>query len=200
MTRLTLWGVTVLVALFVAPAVANDDATVLKVSLFRYVPNPKGIEAVVEKRWHERHPDVKVEFVKWDGYKEDPPSNLDVFEFDSIMLEYFVRNNFVSPLRLDEIQGRDDFYEFAFRGGMVDGVCYAVPRIACTPLLFFRKGDASVQNASSISDLHAALGDNPCLDVKPLKNHGLMIDLSGGTTCGCFYLDAVADKLKSYSV
>jgi thiamine pyridinylase len=199
MLRLPAGVIGILLAFVVATANGDESKTTLRVSLFKYVPTPDGIEEVVRKRWNERFPDVNIEFVKWDGYKEDPPADLDVFEFDSIMLEYFVRNNFVSPLRLSDVEARGDLFEFALRGSMVDGVCYAVPRIACTPMVIYRKGDTAIQNAKSIGDLHDAIGDSTSDDPKPPKNKGLMIDLTGGTTCACFYLDGVADKQKAYS-
>lgn len=190
----------VFLAVALGTASEGEKTITLKVSLFQYVPSPDGIEEVVRKRWNERYPDVKLEFVKWDGYSEDPPADLDVFEFDSILLEYFVRNNFISPLLLGDIEDRYDLYEFALRGCMVDGVCYSVPRIACTPMVIYRKNDAAIRKAKSIRDLYDAIGDNTTDEPKPPKNRGLMVDFTGGTTCACFYLDGVADKQKSYSV
>ena len=51
-----------------------------------------------------------------------------------------------------------------------------------------------------MSDLLAAVGTNDTGMSKPPKNTGLLIDLSGGTTCACYYLDGLADKLGTYSV
>ena len=188
--------------LLAIPAVSvrgQDGQTTLKIALYKDVPNREGIEETVRKRWNERFPYVKLQFVEWDGYKQDPADDLDVFEFDSIMLDYFVRNNFVSPLRLEEVEARDDFFGFAFRGCMIDGTCYAVPRLACTPMLLYRRGDDAIRDAKGLKELEQAIGDCGFEGPQPPKNRGLLIDLTGGTTCACFYLDAVADKEKVYS-
>ena len=189
-----------LVALVPATSMAQETPKPLKVALYRYVPNPDGIEEVIRNKWKAHNPTVKVEFVKWDCYTEDPPEDIDVFEFDSIMLDYFVRNNFVSPLRAEDINNRDDLYDFAARGSMVDGVYYAIPRIACTPVIIYRKDDTAIRDAKGLKELAAVIGENDTGESRPPKGKGLLIDLTGGTTCACYYLDGIADKLSTYSV
>ncbi len=171
----------------------------LRVSLFKWVPSPKAIERIVEATWSAKHPDVLLEFVEWDGYEQDPPPDLDVFEYDAIFLEYMVRRNYAAPLPLDEIEDWEDISDFARRGCMVDGTLYGIPRIACTPVLFYRKGDEEIEKAESITDLLAVLGVSRDLVKEPREGRGLLIDLTGETTCSCFYLDAAADLSGEYS-
>ena len=122
MIRLTTAAV-LAIGLVCTASIQGDDAREpITVALYRYVPNPAGMEDVIRKRWQARNPGVKVKFVEWDGYVADPTDDVDVFEFDSIMLDYFVRNNFAAPLRPEDINDRDDLYDFAARGSMVDGV------------------------------------------------------------------------------
>lgn len=175
------------------------EETKLRVSLFSSVPNPDGIKLVVEAAWKRVHPDIGLEFVEWDGYSEDPPAELDVFEFDSIMLDYLVKNSFLSPLSPAEIVDARGLYDFAYRGAMVDGVPYAVPRMTCTQLLFYRKGDSEIESASSIDEVFKIIGTSPDCSEVPEDNKGLLIDLTGGTTCSCLYLEAVVDADAEFS-
>lgn len=184
--------------LLVASGAGADDS-ILKVALFPYVPNPKEAATLLATKWSDLHPDIKLEFIEWDGYDQDPPSDLDVFEFDSILLDHFVRNSFLQPLSLEDITDDEGFYEFALRGSMVDGTPYAVPRLACTPVLFYRRGDTAIENVTSIAELHALIGDSPDVSPEPEVGKGLLIDLAGGTTCACIYLDALADTEELYS-
>ena len=181
------------------PVVAQQTTT-LKVSLFPWVPSPKDIEQVVQNHWNRLHPDVSIEFVEWDCYGSDPPPDLDVFETDAIILDYFVQNGFVAQLTLNDIDAASDIYEFAIRGSAVDNSIYGIPRIACRPMLFYRCGDSAVRNAAGISELFRAIGASPDVSFMPPRCSGLFIDFSGGTTCACYYLDAVADISGDYQI
>lgn len=181
------------------PVVAQHPTT-LKVSLFPWVPSPKDIEHVVRNHWNRLHPDVSIEFVEWDCYGSDPTPELDVFETDAIILDHFVENGHVAQLTLSDIDAANDIYEFAIRGSTVDNNIYGIPRIACRPMLFYRCGDSAVRNSAGIGDLFRALGASADVSFMPPRCSGLFIDLSGGTTCACYYLDAVADISGDYQI
>ena len=171
----------------------------LRVSLFKWVPNQKAMEEVIQKRWQKLHPAKPLEWVKWDCYDGNPPSNIEVFETDAIFLDHMVANNCASPISLEDVVGLDDYMEFAIRGSMVDGVLYGVPRIACTPVLFYRTGDKEIEQAESLDDLFAAIGYSDGKSEVLPKNEGLLVSLEGGTTDACLFLDAIADLSNKYS-
>jgi thiamine pyridinylase len=178
----------------------NQTIKALRVALFPYVPAPQQMQDLISRHWKERHPDVPVEFVNWDGYKKDPDPDLDVFEYDAIFLDHVVRNNFASPLNLSEIENVQDLLAFALSGSMVDGIPYGIPRLACSPVLFYRKGDREIEAAQSLRNLFEVIGESDGNQPEPPKGKGLLLDLTGGTTCACLYLDAVSDLIKNYSV
>jgi thiamine pyridinylase len=180
----------------------------LRISLFPYVPDQKLIQSVIEKRWKKLHPDVPLDFVTegFDSYDQDPPADLDVFEFDGIGLDYYVRNNFLSPLALEDAKDSEDYLDFAWKGCLIDGRLYAIPRLACTYVMIYREGDKEIEGAKGLRELSQVLGVGPSKYPKgmtepvPEPNKGLLIDLSGGTDCACLYLDAFADVTGKYSV
>lgn len=181
----------------------------LRLALFPYVPNQKLIQEVISRRWNVRHADISLEFVDgtaFDSYKQDPPDDLDVFELDAIGLDYYARNSFLSPLGQDEVLDSEDILDFAWKGSLIDGRAYAVPRLACTYVLIYRKDDIAVRDAVGLTGVHKVLGDGPKKlpegqkEPVPEENKGLLIDMSGGTDCACLYLDAVADVSGKYSV
>lgn len=206
------------VAVLSTTAASGDDPPAkpkqpLRISLFPYVPNQKLIQDTIAKRWSAVHSDIPLQFVElptrdrpgFDSYKDDPPDNLDVFEFDAIGLEYYVRNNYVTPLSLVEVKDSEDILDFAWKGSMVDGRVYAIPRLACTYVLIYRKDDAAITNAVGLPGLYKVLGDGPKelpkgqTEPVPEDGKGLLIDMSGGTDCACLYLDAFADVSGKYS-
>jgi thiamine pyridinylase len=115
------------------------------------------------------------------------------------MLDYYVRNNLISPIALAEVQDAEDYLTFAWKGCLVDGRLYAVPRLACTYVLIYRQRDDAIEKAVGLRDHYAVLGRGPEVQV-PEKNQGLLIDLTGGTDCACLYLDAVSDTTGRYSL
>lgn len=176
----------------------------IRISLFPYVPSPKATEEIVRNLWKQKHPEIELEFDnpknRWDCYSQDPPAELDVFEFDAIFLEYFVRNNFIYPINRDNIDNIDDFTEFSLAGSMVNGILYGIPRLACTPVIFYRKGDIALEKAPGLQDIFKVIGPRKDQDIRPPHDKGLLIDLSGASTCACLYLDAVADLNENFSV
>lgn len=181
----------------------KEDKLVLRASLFPYVPNGDYIRGVVKKRWDALNTGVELDLEKykdWDNYTETPPDDLDVFELDAINLDHLVRNNWIAPLDAAEADRAEDMLDFAWKGCLVDGRLYGLPRLACTNALFYRKGDDEVAKAQGIADLYKLLGDSPDAADAPEPNKGLLIDLKGGTNCACLYLDAVADNGGGYSL
>jgi thiamine pyridinylase len=188
------------IALTPVVAAGEDPDRTLNVALYPYVPSPEGIQEVIRGHWEARHPDVELRFLEWDGgYGEDPPPEADVFEADALMLDHLVANNFAARIDLEEMDRVDDFYDFALRGSMVRGEPYGIPRLACHPVLMYRHGDAEVEVAEGIDELFRVIGEDADEAVWPPRGEGLLIDLTGGTTCACYYLDALADTLDTFS-
>lgn len=186
--------------LFLLSSVGHGAVTELHVALFPWVPSPEKIKAVVNEAWNVRHPETKLVFEEWDCYESLPPSSLDVFETDAIYLDELVSRNLATPLGVDAVEQADDVLEFALRGSMVDGIVFGIPRYACTPMLYFRKGDLALANAETLDEVLAALGYSSGTSEKPAPGSGLLVSLEGSTTDACLYLDAVADVTDRYDV
>ena len=180
------------------PALDQPVKTKLRVALFT-LPDSGPMQDVIRMKWLATHPDVELEFVQWESYKVDPPADVDVFEYDAIFLEHLVRQGLAAKLAPDEIKERNDYLQYALEAAKVADNFYGIPRIACTPVIFYRKGDTALEQANSIEDLFGILKDRTNTEEEPKANEGLLIDLSSSTTCACYYLDAVADASRVYT-
>ncbi|MCB1035082.1 MAG: thiamine pyridinylase, partial [Acidobacteria bacterium] len=60
--------------------------------------------------------------------------------------------------------------------------------------LFYRKDDAALAQATTFSEVEAALGTCTYTSEIPPDRRGLMIDMAGGTTDATLYLDAVENR------
>lgn len=171
-----------------------SSATTLRVGLYPWVPRLDQFKEVVAAAWKAQEPNIFLEFVDWDGgYKHDPSKDMDVFVFDAIFLAYFQESNFLSPIKDNEVQGLGDFVNYAIEGARIKGQLYGIPQIGCTNVLFYRKSDEALAKAKNLPDIFQTIGPCPFQGEIPPENIGMMVDLSGGSTSACLYVDAVQD-------
>lgn len=186
-----------------AESVGNTDVTdnskTLNVALYGYVPRPSQFKEVVSNNFKALEPDVSLNFVDWDCYSDDPSNNIDVFVFDAIFLTYFAEKGYLMPFSPDEIDNKDDIFNFALNGCKNDGTIYGIPQLGCTNLFFYRKDDKCLKNVKNVVQMHKILGDNNSSELPPPPNRGLLLDMSGGTTCACMYLETLIDVNKRYT-
>ncbi len=180
-----------------APAL-QADAT-LSVAIYPYVPRPDQFKAAIMAAWQAQEPGVELRFVDWDCYSADPPADLDVFVFDAIFFDDFLAKGYLEPIAPDEVDDPADILPYAFDGTKVGDRLYGIPQLGCGSVVFYRRGDSQLAEATTLSEVVEAIGECTYSGVKPPPGKGLMVDLSGGTTDACLYLDAVEDIYGTYT-
>lgn len=179
---------------------AGAGSSTLTVALFPWVPRPEQVEQAVASAWQSRHPDVALRFVEWDCYDADPPSGVDVFVFDAILLRDYVERGLVQPLVDAEVEHASDLLPYALRAARGDdGALYGVPMYGCASLLFYRDGDTALERADDLGDLVKALGPARYTTVKPPRGKGLLVDLSSASMDAFFYVEALEDTYGVYT-
>ena len=179
--------------------VTAAGTTGLSVALYPYVPRPDQFQTVLNAAWTEAEPNVELTFVDWDCYSSDPPPDLDVFVFDAIYLDYFQSQGFLTPIATSEIHNPGDFLPYALAGSEINGRHYTIPQLGCANILFYRQGDQALAAATTLSDVVATLGECTYSGEVPPPGTGLLVDLAGGTTNSCLYLDATEDIYGTYT-
>ncbi len=125
---------------------------------------------------------------------------MDVFVFDAILLDGYVRRGLVQPLADVEVDDPGDLLPYAVRAARgADGALYGVPMYGCTSLLFYRHGDTALERADDLGDLVRALGPAAYTAAKPPRGKGLLIDLSGPSTDAFYYVEALEDTYGVYT-
>ncbi|MDJ0601675.1 MAG: thiamine pyridinylase [Crocosphaera sp.] len=173
--------------------VAPANATELKVALYPYVPDVEQFETAIETKWHEVQPDILLTFTtieEWDGgYDKNPPTDADVYVFDAMFFDYFKSQNFLEPLKPTEIEGKDDFVDYAVEGVKVDQQYFAIPQLGCANVLFYHQDDNQIADATNLTDIVYTLDKCTYTSEIPSDQRGLMLDMAGGTTNAALYLD-----------
>lgn len=183
-----------------APAPGPVQST-LRVGLYPYVPRLDQFKTAIQAAWQQVEPGVTLEFVDdWDGgYKKDP-GDLDVFVFDAVFFGYFHSQGWLAPLAATDIDDLADFLPYAIEGVRKGDSYYAIPMLGCASILFYRRDDSALARVKTLSELDKVLGQCTYTSQIPPDERGLMIDLAGGTTNACYYVDAAASVTGQWPV
>lgn len=159
---------------------------------------------MIEAAWQRAQPGVPLTILppeRWDGgYSNDPPEGVDVYVFDAIFFNYFAAQGWLLPLQASEIDDIDDFVSYAIGGVRTGDAYYAIPMLGCTNILFYWDSDAQLDEAGTLDDIYEAVGGCPYTSQIPPDPRGLMVDMAGGTTNACLYIDATASTTGVFPV
>ena len=123
----------------------------LRIALYPYVPDIEVFKSVLTDTWSRTGRPEEIEFVNWDCYNDDFPTNADVVVSECGFLDSYVAEKRLRPL--DEPPFRDaaamndrGFVQFAYEGcfvldGNLEKHPYGLPQMICTYYLFGRKGE-----------------------------------------------------------
>lgn len=175
------------------PAVdPNAPIGSLRVGLYPHVPRIEQFKAAILAGWQQIEPRVLLDFVDWDGgYAQDPlAAGLDVFVFDAVFLDDFRARGWLRPLQQTEIGKLTDFVPYAIRGLLYEHAYSGIPMLGNAPMLFFRRGDDELGDATTLSQLVNAIGTCVYTSAVPPGARGLMVGLATDVENARFYLGA----------
>lgn len=165
----------------------KKEPLVLNVSLYKNLPDYDAFEKTVEECWKEKHPDILLSFSDWDCYSGEAPDDLDVFVFDTLSLDAFIKKGYLLELSEKEIADYEDLIAPFVEGCRDDGKIYALPQMICTDLLYTRKENVQLRNVTKISELYDVLGDD-----------GLLFDERSSGSKVILYLQTLTDEMQHY--
>ncbi len=173
--------------------------TTLSIALYPYVPDPARFQQVIETEWAARHPEVKLNFVPWDGYVEDPPDDLDVFVYDSVYLYDFLDQGCLLPLAEEDIRDSEDYIPCALDSCRVDGVAYALPQLLCTNLLYARAGDSELASVEHVGELCTLIDSSEQAANPSSTDEGLLLAIPDPMTVALWYMEVLTDLEQDFS-
>lgn len=145
------------------------------------------------------HPKVKLDFVSWDGYNEDPSKNLDIFVYDAVFFYDFLEKGYLLPIAEEDITEIDDYFPYTLDVGKEDGIIYALPQLLCTNLLYARAEDRELANVRNIHELYQIIGDRS-QTTDPLTDEGrLLMDMPDQISSALWYVEVQTDQEQSFS-
>ena len=131
-------------------AVKADSLTY---ALFPYLPDVEYYQELVERRWAEIEPDIKLIRADWDCYTGEAPEGIDVVMYDAVMRDVLIDSGWISPIDKASVQNEEDMFPFAVDGLAADGKLYGIPVFLCGNFLIYDRSCDALAKAERITDL-----------------------------------------------
>lgn len=181
-------------------SICTDAEDCIAAALYPYVPDTGTFSTAICDAWTASGRKEKLYLIAdenvWDGgYASDPVYKngsgtqvpIDVFVYDAMYLEYWKTQT--RPVPAGSITNASDFVSYA-RTALTgsEGSMLALPMLGCTNIMFYRDGDAGMENVTTLSGF---LSQNPAgiyASPVPFDDTGAMLNMSGKTTVGVDYM------------
>ncbi|MFN3199731.1 MAG: extracellular solute-binding protein [Bradymonadia bacterium] len=154
----------------------------LRVALYPYVPDARGLFFELEAAFEKAHPGVNVELVEtpaltWHYYSGGLSKvQADVYEIDTVMLSDMIAAKKLQPYAKPPV---GPYAEMALQAVQRDGQTWAVPHWMCGNFLFHRAHDTELAQARTWAEVNAVLAG---------RKRAMFVDFKGKSTLGEWYL------------
>lgn len=180
----------------------SQPITEITVAIYPWLPRPEQFKSVLAEKWKSVHSDIKLRFLDFDCYHQDPFDSLDVFVYDGIFLKYFSSKGYLLPLSKSQIDDWEGFLPFAQDAASLDGKYYGAPYTGCANILVYRKSDIGLDTMKrdGIDALLSVLGNAATPnDTIPPVGKGMMMDLNSSSQIMSLYAMTEMTLTKQYS-
>ena len=143
----------ILILFFTASSCRKKQNETLTYAVFPYLPDAEYYQEIIERRWAETEPDVKLVRAEWDCYTDSKPEGIDVFMFDAILRNQIIDAGWIQPIDPKEVKQSEDIYAFAKEGLTADGSLYGIPVFLCGNFLVYDQTSAALSEAEHLTDL-----------------------------------------------
>jgi len=130
-----------------------EGVDALTYAVFPYLPDVEHYQALIESRWAELEPDVRLVRTEWNCYHDGRPEGIDVVMYDAIMLDQLVGEGWIQPISPDAVRDPEDIFPFALEGFTAGGALYGIPALLCGNFLIYDAGCEALAAAEHITDL-----------------------------------------------
>ena|GEM_PF-1423735 len=147
-----------LIVLLVISACGEEHVNSLTYAVFPYLPDVEYYQEIIESRWAEVEPDIKLVRAQWDCYADGMPEGIDVIMYDAILQDAIVAEGWIQPIEPEEIQNSEDIYSFALEGVTKNDQLYGIPVFLCGNFLIYDQDCTELEEAEHITDLAEEYG------------------------------------------
>ena len=131
----------------------RNTVDTLTYAVYPYLPDSEYYQELIEQRWAEVEPQIKLVRADWDCYYDDAPENIDVVMYDCVMRDKLIDSGWIQPIDSDSILDAGDIFPFALEGVISDGKMYGIPVFLCGNFLIYDRECEALAKAEYITDL-----------------------------------------------
>lgn len=146
-------AVIVLLLLACDVSCSAENVDTLTYALYTYLPDAAYYQELIERRWAEIEPDIRLICADWNGYEDGAPDGIDVIMYDALIRNALLEADRIQPISLNAVQNADDIFPFAMEGLTVDGQLYGIPVFFCGNFLIYDVDCDALANAEHLTDL-----------------------------------------------
>ena len=142
-----------LIMVFFATACEEKRIDSLTYSVFPYIPDVAYYQEIIENRWAEIEPDIKLIRAEWDCYTDAAPVGIDIVMFDAVMRDKIIDSGWIQPIDPNTVENIEDIFPFALEGLTLNDRLYGIPVFLCGNFLIYDQDCEALAMAEHITDL-----------------------------------------------
>ncbi|MBQ4427265.1 MAG: hypothetical protein II881_05885 [Oscillospiraceae bacterium] len=128
----------------------------LTYAVFPYLPDVGYYQELIESRWAEVEPEIKLVRAEWDCYLDGVPEGIDVIMYDASLRDTLIANKRIRPISRNAVKDSEDIFPFALDGFAVGDNLYGIPIFLCGNFLIYDLDSEKLAAAAHITDLSDA--------------------------------------------
>ena len=145
--------ITLLVIVLCSSACGREHVDTLTYAVFPYIPDVEYYQEIIEARWAELEPDIKLVRADWDCYYDGMPEGIDVVMYDAVMRDTLIADGCIQAIDPNAVQEAEDIFPYALDGITVQDKLYGIPVFLCGNFLIYDRGSEVLASAEHITDL-----------------------------------------------
>ncbi len=139
-------------------ACAEECVGDLTYAVFPYLPDAAYYRELIENRWAELEPGIKLVRAEWDCYDHEAPEGIDVIMYDAVERDRLIANGWIQPISPNAAWDHEDIFPFAFEGFTVENDLYGIPVFLCGNFLIYDRQYEALSTAEHMTDLADEIG------------------------------------------
>ncbi len=142
----------IVILLTVSASYGNNRVDTLTYAVYPYIPDAEYYQEIIEQRWTEVEPNIKLVRAEWDCYYDGVPDGIDVIMYDAVIRDDLIEGGWIQPIDPDTVQESEDIFSFALEDLTVDGKLYGVPVFLCGNFLIYDVDCTDLAEAEHLTD------------------------------------------------
>ncbi len=142
-----------LVMLFCVSGLGEERVETLTYAVYPYLPDTEYYQELIEKRWAEIEPDIRLVRAEWNCYHDGKPEGIDVVMYDAVMRDRLIADGWIRPIGPEAVWESGNIFPWALEGFTVEGGLYGIPVFVCGNFLIYDRSDEALDAAEHLIDL-----------------------------------------------